>query len=171
MNEERLQFLVTLNDRLRHLRDPIEIQDVAARLLGEHLRVSRVIYAEIRGDELIITRSYQNGVGPVAGSSPVAVLGEALLDACKRGETVAVNDVRTDPRITDAERLDFSASEIAAFVRVTLIKKRQLVAAFGVHSATPRVWTRDHISLVEAAGERTWAAVERARAQDARRQS
>ncbi len=38
MKEERLQFLVTLNDRLRPLRDQVENEDAPTRLLGEHLR-------------------------------------------------------------------------------------------------------------------------------------
>jgi PAS domain S-box-containing protein len=38
------------------------------------------------------------------------------------------------------------------------------VAAFGVHNATPRVWTRDEITLIEETAERMWSAEERARA-------
>src|SRR5262245_37430586 len=171
MNEERLQFLVTLNDRLRPLRDPVEIQDVAARLLGEHLAVNRVIYAELYGDEFVITRSYQDGVGPFAGSGRVAALGEALLEAYRRGETVVVNDVSTDPRFTDDERSNLAANQIAAFVRVMFIKDGQLAASFGVHSATPRGWTRGQIALIETTGERTWSAAERARAENAIRET
>src|SRR5262245_41250636 len=104
MSEERLQFLITLNDRLRPLRDPVEIQGVAVRLLGEHLRVNRVNYAEIDGDEFIIVRSFHNGVAPPASRGPISTYGESLLDAYKRGDTVVVNDVRTDPRFVEAER-------------------------------------------------------------------
>src|SRR5689334_9098138 len=167
MNEERLQFLVTLNDRLRPLRDPVEIQDVAARLLGEHLRVNRVIYAELHGDEFVIVHSYRDGVEPFSASGRVAALGEALLEAYRRGETVTVDNVETDARFTDSERASLIANEIAAFVRVTVIKDGQLLASFGVHSATPRAWTRDQIALIETTGERTWAAAERARAEKA----
>jgi PAS domain S-box-containing protein len=171
MNEERLHFLVMLSDRLRPLRDPVEIQDVAARLLGEHLRVNRVVYATFDGNEFTITRSHHIGVGPFTASGAGAALGELLLEAYKRGETVAVDDVAADQRLTDAERSTLSASEVAAFVLVSLIKAGQLVAAFGVHSSTPRIWTRDQIALIEATGERTWAADARARAEDALRQS
>ena len=31
------QFLITLNEQLRPLKDPVEIQDVAVRLLGENI--------------------------------------------------------------------------------------------------------------------------------------
>ena len=67
-------FLITLTERLRPLKDPVEIQDVAVRLLGEHLHASRVNYADIDGHEFVISRSYADGVLPTAGRGPVARL-------------------------------------------------------------------------------------------------
>ena len=165
------RFLVTLNDRLRPLRGPVEIQDMAARLLGEHLRVNRVLYAEIDGDEFIVTRSYIQGVAPFVGRGLIAAFGEALLATYRRGETVAVNDARQDPRFTDAERASLLANETAAFVAVMLHKEGLWLAAFVVHSAIPRVWTRDQIALIEATAERAWGAAERAAAEDALRRT
>jgi PAS domain S-box-containing protein len=161
------QFLITLNEQLRPLKDPVEIQDVAVRLLGEHLHASRVHYAHIDGDEFIISRSYAHGVPPFPGRGPVARLGTAIVDACRRGETVAVDDVNTDPRFTDTERAQLLAGETAALVGAPLIKDGRWLATFAVHSATPRTWTRDQIALVEVTAERTWGAGERARAEEA----
>ena len=135
------QFLITLNEQLRPLKDPVEIQEVAVRLIGEHLQASRVNYAHIDGDEFVISRSYADGVPPFAGRGPVVRFGEAIVDACRRGETVAVDDVNTDPRFTDAEREQLLAGETAAFVGAPLIKDGRWLAMFGVHSATPRTWT------------------------------
>ena len=160
-------FLITLNERLRPLKDPVEIQEVAVRLIGEHLHASRVNYADIDGNEFVIGRSYADGVPPFAGRGPVARFGEAIVDACRRGDTVAVDDVNTDPRFTPAEREQLVAAETAAFVGTPLIKAGRWLASFGVHSATPRTWTRDQIALVEIAAERTWSAAERARAEAA----
>src|SRR5262249_22782478 len=108
-SKERLQFLVTLNDRLRPLKDPIEIQEVTVRLLGEHLRVNRVSYATIDGDEFDVIRCYANGVAPLFGRGPLAAFGEQLVPAYKRGETIAVSDVRIDPRFSETERAAFVA--------------------------------------------------------------
>jgi len=161
------QFLVTLNERLRPLRDPIQIQDVAVRLIGEHLRASRVNYAQIEGNEFVIRRSYARGVQPSAGRGAVARLGQHIADACRRGETVVVSDVHRDPRFADAERAQLLATEVAAFVEVPLIKEGQWLAMFGIHSAMPRIWTRDQIELVEVTAERMWVADARARAEEA----
>jgi PAS domain S-box-containing protein len=169
-SRERLQFTVNLNDRLRQLNDPVEIQDVTVRLLGEHLRVNRVCYATIDGDEFIIDRSYVNGVPPSPPRKPVTLFGTALIESYRRGESVAVHDVSQDPRFTEAERAALFANDIAAFAGVMLLKDGRWMAAFGVHSATPRVWTGEEIALIEETGERTWAAAERARAETAVRE-
>ena len=161
------QFLITLNEQLRPLKDPVAIQEVALRLIGEHLHASRVNYAHIDGDEFVISRSYADGVPPFAGRGPVARFGRATVDACRRGETMAVDDVRTDPRFTDAERERLLAGKTAAFVGVPLIKSGRWLASVGVHSAAPRTWTRDQIALIEVTAERTWGAGERARAEEA----
>ena len=166
-SKERLQFLVTLNDRLRPLKDPVEMQEVTVRLLGEHLQVNRVSYATIDGDEFSITRCYASGVAPFYGRGPLAAFGQALVDTYKRGETVAVSDVRADPRFTEAERSAFLAADITAFVGVMLLKEGRLVADFCVHNATPRCWTRDEVELIEQTSERMWSASEQARAEAA----
>ena len=130
-------FLITLNEHLRPLKDPVEIQDVAVRLIGEHLHASRAHYAQIDGDEFVILRSYADGVTPLSGRGSVAQFGNAILDACRRGETVVVDDVSTDPRFTDADRERLLAVKTAAFVGTPLIKDGRWLASFGVHSVTP----------------------------------
>jgi len=169
MNEERLQFLVTLNDALRPLRDSVQMQDVAARLLGEHLCVNRVAFAEIDGDEYVIVRSFVDGVAAPAARTPIALFGQALRDHSERGETVVVNDVRTDPRFTESERAGLLASKIEALVGAMLRKDGQLVGSCGVENATPRTWTLEDVALIEQTAERTWAAAERACAENSLR--
>ena len=106
-------FLITLNEHLRRIRDPAEVQEVAARLLGEHLHASRVHYAQIDGDEFVIRRSYVDGVAPLTGRGPIARFGTAVVEACRRGETVVVDDVNTDPRFTDADRAQLEKMGVA----------------------------------------------------------
>jgi GAF domain-containing protein len=115
------QFLIALNEQLRPLKDPVEIQEAGVRLLGEHLQASRVTYAHIDGDEFVVSQSYTNAVPPFAGRGPVARFGAATVDARRRGETVVVDDVKTDPRFTDAERDQLLVDGTAAFVVTPLI--------------------------------------------------
>ena len=128
------EFLITLNERLRPLRDPIDIQETAVRLLGQHFLASRVHYAFIDDCEYIIVRSYADGVPPFTGRGSIARFGSAIVEACRRGETVVVDDVESDTRFTDAERQQLREARIAAFIGAPLIKDRQWRAIFGVHS-------------------------------------
>ncbi len=161
------EFLVTLNERLRPLRDAVAIQQAGVTLIGEHLHASRVNYAQIDGDEFVIGPSYASGV-PISNSrGRINRFGEAIVLACRRGETVVVNDVQTDQRFSDENRTQLQAEGIAAFVGAPLIKDGTWVATFGVQSTAPRSWTRDQIALIEVTADRTWSAAERARAEEA----
>jgi PAS domain S-box-containing protein len=161
------EFLITLNEHLRPLRDPLEIQEVALRLLGEHLQVSRVTFAYIDGDEFAISRSWVRDIPPLPGRGQVAHFGVAMVDAWRHGDTAVTNDVSTDSRFTAADRARLLAGQTPAFVGVPLIKDGQWVAEFGVTSSTPRAWTPEQIALIEVTAERTWGIGERARAEDA----
>ena len=160
-------FLITLNEHLRRIRDPAEVQETARRLLGEHLHASRVHYAQIDGDEFVIRRSYVDGVAPLTGRGPIARFGSAIIEACRRGETVVVDDVNTDPRFTDADRAQLLEVGTVGFVGTPLIKDGRWLGTFAVHSAIPRTWTRDQIALIELTAERMWGTGERARVEEA----
>jgi len=54
---------------------------------------------------------------------------------------------------------------------VPLVENGRLEVILGVHSATPREWTRAEIGLLEEVAARTWSAVKRARAEAALRES
>jgi PAS domain S-box-containing protein len=161
------QFLITLNEHLRPLRDPLEIQEVALRLLGEHLDANRVSYSYIDGDEFTVIRCYVRDAPPLMGRGALARFGGAVIAASRRGETVVVNDVSSDPRFTDAEREALVAAQSPAFVGVPLIKDGQWLAEFGVMCTRPSHWTPEQIALIEVTAERTWGIGERARAEEA----
>lgn len=164
-NQERLAFLLRLNDALRPLSDPKAVQETAAKLLAEYLGAARVGYAELDGREYVIHSEHARGVAPLIGGPLRISVGASLRDSMQRGETLVVNDVLTDARLGDEERASFQARQIAAFIGVTLFKDGRMVAAFGANQPTPRVWTPLEVELVRDVAERTWDAVERTRAQ------
>src|SRR4051812_42092115 len=95
------QFLLTLTDRLRPLTNPAQIQDVAAQLLAAHLGASRVTWPH---------RDRDASVGA-----------QSIVEASRGGNTVAVSDVRHDPRLTGGDRDLLLAHDIAAIVTAPLI--------------------------------------------------
>src|SRR5688500_8244682 len=58
---------------------------------------------------------------------------------------------------------------VRSLLAVPLIKKGRLCAVLRVHRKTIHLWTDDEVTLVEDVAERTWAAVERAHADERRR--
>jgi GAF domain-containing protein len=94
----------------------------------------------------------------------------ALRDAFRRGETVVVTTSIRIRGSRNSERVAMLARQIAAFVGVMLLKGGQLLAAFGANNATPRSWAPTEIALIRDVAERTWDAVERARAEAALRE-
>ena len=169
-NEERLAFLLRLNDAVRPLSDPAAIQEIAARLLCEHLGTARVGYAELKGREYIIRGEHSRSAEPLAGTPMRIAVAGALGEALRRGETIVVSDVQADQRLTDDERAAFRSRQIAALVGVARFKEDQMAATFGVSHDTPRAWTTGEIELVREVAERTWDAVERTRAEAALRE-
>ena len=171
-SEERQLFLLRLTDALRPLADPIAIQDVAARLLGEHLQANRVGYAEDQGDgaTIGITRTYTAGMPSIEGcyrydDDPT------FLQAFTAGRTVVRPDIAGDPTLTDAEKAAHAVLQLGASVDVPLVKAGRLLAVLFVHYREAHAWSPDDVALIEETAERTWAAVERARAEAAVRAS
>src|SRR5262252_9484848 len=98
------EFVLTLTERLRPLRNPADVQQAALHLLGTHLAANRVNYSLIDGDDFIVSCAYIDGVPPLLGRNRIAFFGAAILEGCRRGETVAIDDVRTHEGLTSEER-------------------------------------------------------------------
>lgn len=167
--EELNAFLLKLSDALRPLSDAESIQSEAARLLGEELAASRTAYYQIEAEHYVIRADYACGVPSMAGRHLVASFGRDLLDRQRRGETVAVTDVGDVH--SGAEQESLARMEVGAYMVVPLVKDGTFVAGLTVHARTPRPWTANDIRMAVETAERTWAAVERARAEEAMRTS
>ena len=170
-SEDRQRFLLALSDALRPLGDAKDIQRVAARLLGQHLRANQVHYAETVDDVVVIDQGYGNGLPPMVGRFRYQDFGEALVATYRAGRTAVCRDVTSDRTVSKAAVTAILGAGFKAYIAVPLLKDGAWVATLAVHSIEPRAWTPDEIVIVEQTAERTWAAVERARAEAALRQA
>ena len=83
-----------------------------------------------------------------------------------------IDDALTDPRtLEDSIAAEFIRTSKRALIIAPLIRDGRLVASFYVHQAEPRHWRDDEVTLVQEVAERTWTAVQRARAETALRES
>ena len=170
--ERRQSFLLDLSDRVRDLSDPTEIMGAVEKALGDEMGVHRVGYGELDPRRGVIsnTRDWTSGVTSAQGRFELHAFGEALREDLAQGRTVAIPDVRLDPRTAEAADA-FDAIQTRAIIRAPLIRSGRLRAFLYVHDVDVRDWTPEEVELVETVASRTWAEVERARAETAVRES
>ncbi|MBC7843950.1 MAG: PAS domain-containing protein [Gemmatimonadaceae bacterium] len=169
--EAQQAFYIRLADTLRPLSDPVQVKAEASRVLGEHLGANRVVYFEIRDDNYVIERDYTAGVRSIAGRYPVASFGPAVRAALLAGRTIIEADATTHPDRPSVEREAFGAIDVRGHVDVPLVKGGRFVAGMTVQVCSRRDWSQHEVALIEETAQRTWAAVERVRAEVALRQS
>jgi PAS domain S-box-containing protein len=173
-SEKRQGVLLGLNDRLRDLDSPKAIMQAAARSLGEFLGINRVGYGEIDSPQEFVTvkRDWNDGaIGTMAGRHRMNDFGRAVIDELRQGRTLRVDDVNADPRTSGPEaQAAFQAIGARSALTVPLVKAGRVTAMLYLHHAEPHRWADEEVMLAEDVAERTWAAVERARAEEALRE-
>lgn len=170
---ERQAFLLRLSDALRSSIHSLEVQDLACRLLGEHLDADRVYYVEVdeEKDIAIVNRSYERGaVFSLIGRHPVSAYGW-LLPCFRSGDPVVVHDAADSDMIPEPDRAALKNNQLTAFVDVPVVKRGRIYGVLCVTSVAPRNWTDNEVSLIREVAERLWDSIERARAEAALRRS
>ncbi len=173
LGERRRSFRLALEERLRGLSDPLAITAAAAESLGRELAVAQVGYSEVdaSGEFIGITRDWSDGRIPsVPGRHRLDDFGPPLIAALRAGDGVMVEDVREDPRLRGTPAVAaFEALSIRAVLALPLIRNGRLVGSLFLHHSEPRAWTATDFALATEVADRTWDAVERARAEAAER--
>ncbi|MEO6093007.1 MAG: PAS domain S-box protein [Novosphingobium sp.] len=169
--QDRHAFLLMLSDVLRPIADPAVIQGEAARVIGQHLQSTGAYYVEVdeKAGEYVVPHFWHEAGQPqYTHRFP---LSEWPMPWLMNGKTWVVRDTATDPALPDEQRDAYLRNGLGAQIVVPLIKESRLVATFLVNHGEPRDWKAGEIQLVEETAERTWAALERARAEAALRES
>lgn len=166
-SEERFRFLSDLGEASMALSDPAEIMAATAQRLGEHLRVSRCAYADVEddGEQFTILHDYTaEGCVSTAGEYYLSQFGARAAAYMRSGRTLILRNI-TQELAPGEGREKFRAIDVEAIVCCPLVKNGRLVAMMAVHQREPRNWTEAEVSLLEVVVERSWAYIERARAE------
>jgi PAS domain S-box-containing protein len=169
-SEERKTFQLELADRLRPLVSPREIVGAALELLARRLKVARLMYAEI--DEASGTFLIRNEwVAPdhfsiAHESRPLDDFGPGVIAALRAGRAMVVHDVAADPGTREHAQA-YAAIGVRANLAIPLVKCGTLTNVLSIHHDRARQWSEDDIEIASEVAERTWAAAEQARAQQA----
>jgi PAS domain S-box-containing protein len=166
--ERRAALELKLSDALHPLGTPDEVLATASALLGQELGVSRATYAEVDDAGRMFTVRHQwNADGSQALSRPAYPLdgfGPTIAALTRAGDTFVVDDVDTDPRCAESRAI-FRREAAAAVLTVPLMRGGRLAGFLSLNRAEPYHWTEADIRFTRETAERTWGALETARAQ------
>src|SRR4051812_37635866 len=174
--QRRLAFQVELADALRGLDDAEKVKRAAASLLGPYLNASRVGFAEVDEEQgvVIVSNDWQRdpSVGSLAGRTPLMEgLGAEAIDYLRSGEVLFLSDLRALPATVPERIARWEEVGVRALITVPLVRDGKLKALFYVHDPEPREWKRSEAAMARDVAERSWAAIERARAEQSLRES
>jgi diguanylate cyclase (GGDEF)-like protein/PAS domain S-box-containing protein len=172
-SEARQRFLLDLADELRKLSDADTILDVAMRRVGEHLGANRVGFADVGDDGAFrVIRPYTASGLPIAeGRLDLDAAAPGAAAGLHAGLPVLVEDAQHDPDVPDYVRTLYERYGVAAAATVPLVKQGRLAAVMYVHHTLPHGWTDEELRLIEAVADRTWTALDQARAEAELRES
>ncbi|MDP9103969.1 MAG: PAS domain S-box protein, partial [Pseudomonadota bacterium] len=172
LTERHQAFQLDLAERLQGAAPRTTLAGVVA-LLGERLGISRVGYGELdpTGGVVTVAHEYTDGsVQAAVGAHRLDDFGPAIVAEMRAGRTLVIADVVDDPR-TQAASAAHIAIGTRSIVAVPLVRDGQLRATLYLNHRHPRAWTGQEVALLEDVAARTWAVLERIRAEEALRDS
>jgi PAS domain S-box-containing protein len=173
LSQKRQQFRLSLEERLRDLTEPSDIMTAAAATVGGWLGAARAGYGEAEDDgaHVIVEREWVNGdARPLNGRYRLEDYGSELLPAARAGQAIRIEDALTDPGLREAGAA-LADLGIRSSLTIPLNKAGRLVSLLYVNRPDPHRWTDYDEAIAREVADRTWAVVERARAEKALRSS
>jgi PAS domain S-box-containing protein len=165
--ELRQTALIELGNQLRALRDPAAMAAAASVILGQTLGVTRAGYGSVDSVQEIVGVGQDWRSGPeivsIAGQHAFRTFGSYIEDL-KRNEVVAIPDAARDPRTREGAAA-LEALQIRSLLNVPLMDEGRLAAIVLVNSMDEHAWAEEEIAFAQAVADRTWAAIEQAKAE------
>ena len=170
--EAHLRFLDSLSMAAQGEVDAADILAIITRLTGQHMGASVVAYADMDEDQNGFTIRGDwaaPGATSIVGHYDLADFGKLALQELGAGRPLIVNDNLKE--LPPEEAATFQGIGISATVCMPLLKEGRLIALMAVHHSTPHVWTEEELTTIREVVTRSWAHVERVRAEAERRES
>ena len=161
--------LVTLGDRLRDLKQPEQIAEIAGTLIGETLGVAQAAYAIIApdGDRAMVLKPWLRDGSVISLGGPQRFSDYGSYGSrLHLGKAIVVNDTCESP-LTAEQREVFERQKIAAFVNMPLLEGERMAAMVLAFDDRARAWSEDELAFLRSVADRTWAALKTAEAEAA----
>lgn len=165
-NAERLRFLDSLNLEIAKVSSADEVLAVTTRMTAQHLKVANCAYADMDADQdgFTIRGDWaEPGMASIVGHYSLADFGKLAVQELGARRPLIINDNLSE--IAPEEAAAFQAIGIGATICMPLVKAGRLTALMAVHHRGPHVWTEAELETIREVTERSWAHVERVRAE------
>ncbi|HJO64017.1 MAG TPA: PAS domain-containing protein, partial [Sphingomonas sanguinis] len=165
-SDRRREALAELGRALTAINDPGDVVRAATAIIGRTLGVGRVGYGAVGedGETITIPNDWTaQGYPSLAGTYRMDDYGGYAEDL-RQGRTVVIPDIRLDPR-TSGDTAPLESVSVRSLVNRSIVEKGRTVAILYVNDGAPRDWTPEDLQFIADAGNRTWTAIERRRAE------
>jgi signal transduction histidine kinase/PAS domain-containing protein len=171
-SESRLRFLDLLGKVTAGSTDADAVLAITTRMVGEHLGVSICAYADMDEDQdgFTIRGDWAApGSSTIVGHYSLADFGVLAVQRLGAGLPLVINDNLAE--IAPEEAATFQSIGITATICMPLVKEGRLTALMAIHDKVARVWTDKELALITEVTERSWAHIQRVRAEAGLRES
>ncbi|TWR30935.1 PAS domain S-box protein [Mucilaginibacter pallidiroseus] len=166
--EMQQQFLLEFSDALRVETSEDAIANQSLRMIADFLKLDRCYIALYNLDDDKADVLFQTGnetIPPMPDKIRLSDFPDALKVIFD--STLVINDLQHEPGLSDNDKINIGAFGFNALVAATLRKHKNIpLWCIVAVSSKPRVWLQSHIFLLEEITERTWAAIEKAKADE-----
>ena len=143
-----------------------EILAITTRMTAAHLGLSNCAYADMDADEdgfTIRGNWHAPGSPSIVGHYRLADFGTLAVQELSAGRPLIINDNLKE--IAPHEAKTFQDIGISATICMPLIRGGRLVALMAIHDRDPHQWSEYELTVIREVTERSWAHVERVRAE------
>lgn len=168
---QRLAVLDAIGSAVANATDPQDIMATTMRMLAAHMKVSHCAYADMEADEdafFIRDNWVEAGASSLVGQYRLQDFGEQVVTRLRSGQPLVIYSAQADLAPLEADR--FNALGITATLCIPLVKAGRLTALMAIHDTSPRAWSSHEQALLVEVAERSWAHIQRARADTAVRE-
>lgn len=164
--EGRLQFLDSLGKFTSGLTAADSILEITTQRLGEHLNLAVCAYADMDPDQdgfTIRGNWAKPGAAGIVGHYSLRDFGSLAVEKLHAGLPLILSDTRA--QLPSEAAAAFLSIGLAATICLPLVKNGRLTALMAIHDDQPRAWLPTDLALLNEVTERSWAHIERVRAE------
>ena len=165
-SEALFRFLDQLGQEVSRASDADEIMAITTRLTAQHLGLSNCAYADMDEDQdgfTIRGNWHAPGSPSIIGHYSLADFGGLAVQELSAGRPLVINDNLRE--IPPEESKTFQDIGIGATICMPLVKGGRLTALMAIHDKDPHYWSDYELAVIQEVTDRSWAHVERVRAQ------